>query len=521
MPVCTVLTNGPKLQGMRPGSDLTFHFFRSRAWLLLLCLLPFAAVGAEPSYDFNSGCREAYAKILQWRFAEAAALLDAEHKRDPENLIPAFLENYLDFFTLFFNEDPADYKRIEPRWERRQAMLDKGPSDSPFYLYCRAVMHFQWAAVSIKFGHNWDAGWEFRRSFLQFRDNREKFPHFTPNEMYYGALQVAVGTIPDGYRWLSHLLGLQGSIHEGMFRLRSFLNRKDEDALLFHQEAAFFYCYLEFYIENKKDEVFDFIREDGLDTRNSHLFAYLAANLSLNNQQSDQAIRYILGRNRDAGYFDTPIWDFELAYAKLHHLDADAGPYFERFLDRFRGRFYVKDALQKLSWYYYLRGEQARAGYYRSQILRRGSADTEADKQALKEARSGQWPDPTLLRARLLDDGGYFREALRLLQGKTYTDFTLPAEQVEFSYRAGRLFDDLGNKEEALRFYAETIRLGAGLREYYAARAALQAGQIYEQRGDKQSALQWFQRCLDMKDHDYKNALDQRAKAGIARCRGE
>jgi hypothetical protein len=26
---------------------------------------------------------------------------------------------------------------------------------------------------------------------------------------------------------------------------------------------------------------------------------------------------------------------------------------------------------------------------------------------------------------------------------------------------------------------------------------------------------------LDMKDHDFKNSLDQRAKAGIARCNNE
>jgi tetratricopeptide (TPR) repeat protein len=59
------------------------------------------------------------------------------------------------------------------------------------------------------------------------------------------------------------------------------------------------------------------------------------------------------------------------------------------------------------------------------------------------------------------------------------------------------------------------------LREYYAARAALQAGYIYERRGDCSKAIAFFQQCLAMKDHDYKNSLDQRAKAGIARCKGE
>jgi hypothetical protein len=43
-------------------------------------------------------------------------------------------------------------------------------------------------------------------------------------------------------------------------------------------------------------------------------------------------------------------------------------------------------------------------------------------------------------------------------------------------------------------------------------------GYIYESRGDKKNALIYFKKVLAMKSHDYKNALDQKAKAGIERC---
>jgi len=36
--------------------------------------------------------------------------LNAEKTLHPDNLIPYFLENYIDFFILFFNEDPVEYK---------------------------------------------------------------------------------------------------------------------------------------------------------------------------------------------------------------------------------------------------------------------------------------------------------------------------------------------------------------------------------------------------------------------------
>jgi tetratricopeptide (TPR) repeat protein len=121
-----------------------------------------------------------------------------------------------------------------------------------------------------------------------------------------------------------------------------------------------------------------------------------------------------------------------------------------------------------------------------------------------------------LLKARLLSDGGYFAEALQVLPvGAQFTD---PAERCEYAYRMGRVYDGLGRDSAAIGAYDKTILIGEQLTVYYAARAALQAGYICERRGDKRRALAYFERCLGMKDHDFKNSLDARAKAGIARC---
>ncbi len=147
-----------------------------------------------------------------------------------------------------------------------------------------------------------------------------------------------------------------------------------------------------------------------------------------------------------------------------------------------------------------------------------GNTETDADKQALKEAESGRWPNEVLLRARLLDDGGYYSRALLVLAGKHPSSFPDPADQLEYNYRIGRIYDALNRKTEALVAYQEALRLGENRREYYGARAALQIGYIYESRGDKKNALIYFRKVLEMKSHDYKNALDQKAKAGIERC---
>ncbi len=85
-------------------------------------------------------------------------MLAAERKRDPENLIPEFLANYIDFFQLFFNEDAAEYPAIKVRIGQRLDRMSEGPDASPFFLFTRSVIQFQWAAIKVKMGSNLDAG---------------------------------------------------------------------------------------------------------------------------------------------------------------------------------------------------------------------------------------------------------------------------------------------------------------------------------------------------------------------------
>ena len=264
--------------------------------VLVVSLLFAVPVFGQKHFDFNNSCRQAYQEIIQLRLEEGSRLLTAEKKRDPDNLIPVFLDNYIDFFQLFFNEDAVDYKAWKGRLDRRIEMMGEGPESSPFSLFTRSVIHFQWAAIQIKFGDNWDAGWEFRRSFLESEECLKKFPAFSPATMLSGAMKVVAGTIPDGYKWLSSLLGIRGNIKDGMEELDHFLNVDDEWSGLYRDEATFYDLYLQFYILNKHESVFSYIRQHSLDVRNNYLYVYLYANLCINDQQSALAKQIIEGR---------------------------------------------------------------------------------------------------------------------------------------------------------------------------------------------------------------------------------
>jgi tetratricopeptide (TPR) repeat protein len=476
-------------------------------------------ISAQKVYDFNATCIQAYQEVNKLKIAPAATLIAKAKEQNPQNLIPVLLDAYTDFYVLFLLENPADYAQRFKRFEQSIDVLKDGPKNNPMYNYCLSNVYIHRAMVSLKFGHFWDAGWDIRRSYMLAEENNKKFPAFTGDDLLYGSLQGIVGTVPKGYQWLTNLLGMRGSQKEGMKMVANFANGTDVWAKLFSPESHFIYPYLLFHLQNEKDAALDFIQDKKLDLVNNHLLAWTAANLSLNHKASIDTKNIIENRNKSADYVSLPFWDFELGCAKLYALDLDgATPLLTKYTEQFKGNFYIKDALQKLSWANFLKGDMRAAEAARKQIFLRGGTDTDADKQALKDAKTGVWPNPLLLKARLLTDGGYTKEALAILQGKQQ-QFTSPLDKLEYVYRIGRIYEDLGKDLDAITYYKQTIQLGANQTAYFAARAALQAGQILEKRGQKLEATSFYEQCLSMEEHSYKNSLDQRAKAGIARCK--
>jgi tetratricopeptide (TPR) repeat protein len=332
-------------------------------------------------------------------------------------------------------------------------------------------------------------------------------------------MTTVIGTIPKGYQWMASLLGMSGKITEGNALVLKYIHSKDAYANQCRNEALFVYPYLVMNFEGNKKKTFDFLENTDYDFTNNHLHAYMATNLYLNNQQSQKALQIASNINPANTYLDLPFWQLEIGYAYLNELKLDAAKNaLQQFINRFKGQFYVKDAFEKLSWIAYIQGDQAKANAYRSNVLSKGNDITDADKQALQNAKKGTWPHPILLRARLLSDGGYQQQALSVLTGKTSRDFDKDADKTEFAYRLGRIYDLAGQPDQAIPFYTSAIEKGANQPEYFAARAALQIGLIYEQKNNPTLAMTFFNTCLEMKNHAFKNSLDQKAKTGIQRC---
>lgn len=471
-------------------------------------------------YDFNSRCKQAYQALVSLRIAEGNDLLRAEMRENPNNLIPVMLSNYDDCLTLLFNGDSKEYARRKGNLAKRIDLLEQGDENSPWYKYSIGVLYFQWAAVRIRFNEYFSAGTEFRKSFLQLKDNRKKFPDFRNNQVLLGVEEAIVGTIPDSYKWISSMLGMKGDVRKGTAQIVDFLSHRDGSASVMREEAIFYYCYLKFSLLSDHKGVWKYLDESVLDFKNNHLYVFMKANFALNDNKASVAEQVLRNRNAGGAYLEVPIFNYQLGIALLQKLDGDCLGYFQRFINRYNGRLFEKDAYQKMSFYCLATGNRPMAMTYRGKIAGVGTSQIDADKQAQRYAMNTVLPNPVLLKSRLLSDGGYFAQSLEPLKGLKASSFRDIGDQLEFNYRYARIYTLMGQPAKAIPFYEVTIRMGSSRQEHFAARSSLELGQIYEQQGLKDKAIACYRGCIAMKDHDYKSSLDQKAKAGIDRLGG-
>lgn len=488
--------------------------------LALIFLLPLLATSSQAAkyFAFTSSARQAYDQAVSLRFGESYALLARMRLEDPNNLIVHHIENYIDFFSLCITEDEEAYKRLKKKRDMRLEQVRLGDPNSPYYLFVQADIRLQWALLRLRFEDYVGAFSEVSKAHKLLRENEALFPDFMPNKKDLGILHAMVGTIPDSYKWGVKLLGgLEGTIAQGRKEVEEVLEYASKNDFIFEEETVALYAYLLLHLENQERQAWKAISSGKLRPAQNPLHCFVMANIAMRTNQNDKAIQILQNRPRGGAFLELPYLDYMLGLAKLRRLDEDAGPHFQHFLKQYKGHNFVKEAYQKMAWQELINGNAA--GYSRliKYCLDKGRDKAGGDKNALEEARSGMAPDPTLLKARLLFDGGYFQQGYQLLQSKTAGQFAQPYGQLEYYYRMGRLLHGLERYPEALRYYQLTIEKGAAQPWFFACNAALQMGLVYEKQGNTSRAKEAYERCLSLNPEEYRTGLHQKAKSGLAR----
>ena len=487
--------------------------------VFFLSILTFALpLRAAKYFAFTPIARQAYDHATSLRFGEAYAAMAQMKLEDPNNLIVLHIENYIDFFTLYIEEDEATYRQLKKNRDLRLDKVKAGDRSSPYYLFVQADIRLQWALARLRFEDYLGAFTEVSKAHRLLKENEELFPDFMPNKKDLGILHAMVGTIPDSYKWGVKLLGgLEGTIAQGKKEVEEVLAYAQKNDFIFKEETVVLYAYLLLHLDNKEEEAWRAIAGSTLRPEENPMHCFVMANIAMRTGRNERAIQLLEQRRKGKAFFPFPYLDYMLGLAKLRRLDSDAAPHFQRFILHYQGRNFIKEAYQKMAWQELVNGNPVGYRRYMQACRSKGSAVAGGDKSAQQEAEHGAAPDLSLLKARLLFDGGYFKKGYQILSARQPENYSFPEGQLEYYYRLGRLLHGLKRYEEALQYYQFTIAQGADSPHFYACNAALQMGLIYEATGDLPKARAAFEQCLSLEPEEYRTGLHQKAKSGLAR----
>ena len=197
--------------------------------------------------------------------------------------------------------------------------------------------------------------------------------------------------------------------------------------------------------------------------------------------------------------------------------DSMAFSNFNYYVKLYKGNSFVKAAYQKMAWIKLIDGDTMAYRKFMELLTTKGNDFTDEDKQAAKEAKEKILPNVFLLKSRILFDGASYDAALELLADKHKINLPTTQDKLEYVYRLARVYDKLNLKDQAIQNYKLSIKNGANLKYYFAAASAVFLGQLYEEEHNIPEAEKYFMLALQMRDHDYQNSLDQKAKAGLNR----
>lgn len=484
-------------------------------FLLFFFCFTFRLVG-QTYYKYDDQLQSIYNTVTELKLNKAKSDLKAYQKENPSNLSTYHISSYIDFFTLFINEDPVLFEQL---YLRRSQYIDKiktGPTDTPEKKFIHAEILLQWALIDLKFDNKFKAGRSIYEAYNLLEKNKELYPKYINNNKSLSIIHVLAESVPP---WVRTLLGITGSLSTGQNEIDTLKDYAlNHPKYMFRSEVAAINSYILFYQSNKKTQAIADLKNFDLDHKSSPIIAFLKASMSLRSGDNESCITYLTESPKGSAYSNFYYLDFMLGRSKLYKLDEEADQPILRYVNNFKGKHFIKEAYQKLAWHaLVVKKDKKLYSAYMNLCRSKGENLLDEDKQALKEAQANTTPNEILLEARILFDGGYFHQCYQTLTLHLGRFNSNKIGQIELNYRLGRVLQALNNPQEALQYFSKALDLGEDEDAYFACSAALNIATIYENQSSYSSAILYYKTCLRMNPSEYATTLHQKAKSGLER----
>lgn len=473
---------------------------------LFLCLAIHAP--AEEQWKFTATTQRAYDLVFRLDFAGIHALIP-----EPQTVDELYVISLAEAIELILEEDGKKYADYQNLFQQRRDRRFK--QSDPLELFLQAELAVQWAFVYFKFGHEFDAALNLREAYTITAQVRKRHPQFEAIRKTAALLEVIVGSVPEKYNWVLSLLGIQGSVENGL-RLFESMNASNSPL---RQESAMLHALVRCYVLQQTNESVSLFDDILREHPGQPLALFLGASVCIKNAESAKAMEMLQQVDTlktfqldYASYLLGEVYLYNAAY--LNSITA-----FRKFLNHYKGQNNIKDATYKIGLCYWLNGNINDAMEAFRSARNVGRDITEADKYAARSLAETALPHRKLTAARYATDGGYYENARQILGSISAEELSTTRDQVEYYYRNARLDHKTYRLDAAKENYLKVIELNGAANWYFAPNACLQLGYLYAYERDDATAVAYFDRALSYKKHEYKNSIDTKARSARAQLR--
>ncbi len=465
---------------------------------------------AQPVYrtPFENAQRNMY----QLKMDAVRENIQQMREKNEENWRIAYIQNSVSFLEQFVNEDEERFDEERANFEKRIELVEEDGVVGPEYYLYLGEMNLHIAALEAKYGHFWSASGYAFSGLDKLKEGQRLYPNYEPMFAGMGMLNVAIGSVPDNYKWITSTLGFTGDIEAGFRYLTAAVEASDsrEWAYLKHKHV-FLYGYV---TQQLFPEELTTIKELGVDPATNPLLAFLESKILINQGRIDELIELFDAVFQLEDRCDFPYLTYQYGRSKLARRDADAERYLLQFLEQNRGVNYVKSTLRYLHWSARLKGDSERSARYRSRALEEGATDVGADIQAQRELEEVLVP-LELLEARLLFDSGQLQRALDKLTTIDPSNYA-SNYKAEYYYRKGKVYQSLDRNSEAIAAYRMAASINFDPPTHELVNAHLQLAILLED-SNPLMARGFYREVLAFDDYPWYEGTQQKAKVGLSR----
>jgi hypothetical protein len=497
---------------------LSFKFYKC---IFLLGIIAFSSLASIASsyVEYSPNLKEGMAHLAALRLKQAELIFAKEANKHEQNIAVSYLNHYLSFFQIMIQQDKGMLSAFEKVNELTLKKIETLPASSPYRLFYKGSVHLQSAIVKSLFNEYLGAAWDFKIAFQEVNLNEKNFPDFISHKKELGTLKALLGSFPPQYNWILQAVGLEGDFNLGLKILKKYIDQSQHEPLIEQQQASLIYALIQLNFGKNRQAALQFYLPYAKDYQTNLMQCYVLTYIAAKSGQNNLALKTLKAKPIGSNYVQIVYLDYIMGDLLLRQLDQNAAIWFKRYITFTKTKNANKEAYQKLSWLAWMDNDSAKFFVYHD-LMQKNTKDAGSELKLINhDLGKGVFPSKQLLEVRLLFDGGYYEKALQKMNNVSISALPSKFQQIEYHYRLGRIFQELGKNAEAIQSYKACLALGKDAKTYLIPNACLQLGLIYENLNYYELAKAYYEQVLNYEQVDYESSLHQKAKTHIWRLK--